>query len=289
MAFHTDTMTLTLTAAGALSADPDLQAGAAYSLVLTGVTFQADRSYRLTVKPTRRLFSPSFVVTVTDLEQSGTDRTGTLNLHNAGLIAYCGDTSRRVKVEVWDNTQNRPVARGTLLCYAPVQRDDDVPDQSQPARTLTDEQIAAMVPPVDVASLPSGDDLVTGRIYRLTDADDSVLVPPGIYYHDGTYWHCLTPEGVYDLGDLTGAETVGFVSGVVYEGYLAGHTTLSVDDTLPVGGLIMFDYATHGYTMTEANFSALFAGDLDDLSAALVRLVIERTSTAYKASAKERI
>ena len=151
MSFWSDTLHFLVSSDGDITPSLPLQAGAVYLLdVSTGQddAFSSARAYRLTIKPERGWADPEFTISVALAVAEDTANSalsGELNLNSAALIAYCGLGRRRVAFEIWDDTANRPVARDTLYCYAPVQRADDVPDTSQPTRSYTDEQIGALI------------------------------------------------------------------------------------------------------------------------------------------------
>lgn len=138
-------VSLTVTAAGKITSSGNLQAGAVEVLTINGA-FHTDHVYRLTLKPTSKWADPLWVVTLTAFTVGSTTLVGSLNLNSASLISYVGSSSRKVAIELWDDTLDAPVGRKTdIYCDSPVQRDDDVPETAQPARSMTDEQILAAI------------------------------------------------------------------------------------------------------------------------------------------------
>lgn len=137
-----------------------------------------------------------------------------------------------------------------------------------------------------VSSLPINP--VTNKLYHLTLDDDSHFAPAGLYYWDENYWYYLAGEE-FNLGNISGDYNLNAITGVYYIASLDGNTTLTIGNTMPNGGVCILDYETNGYTMTENNFTALYDGDLDNISAAKVRLIAENNTDGLKASTKERL
>ena len=142
---HSDTLTLTI-ASGKITPSQDIYAGAIYDLVLTGATFLEAREYTCTLKPDSRWDDPKFTITLTgdDFTFDEGDLTAELNLNSDALISYLGSGTKKITIEIWDDTQGRPVAKSTLDAYAPVNRVSDTADQTQP-RSYTNAQIDDLI------------------------------------------------------------------------------------------------------------------------------------------------
>ena len=69
---------------------------------------------------------------------------------------------------------------------------------------------------LDLAALPTGGDIVTGQLVRLTAADSTAKAGPGLYMHDGTAWACLQCAEPYAWGNLGATPTTALIAGCDY-------------------------------------------------------------------------
>lgn len=83
--------------------------------------------------------------------------------------------------------------------------------------------------PWAVATLPTGGDIVTGRLYRLTATDG--MAPVGIYSHDGTGWTCVECTAALAIGNLGATPALSLISGAWY--------TFVIDQTVTSATIVM--------------------------------------------------
>ncbi|MBT3289393.1 MAG: hypothetical protein HN380_18765 [Victivallales bacterium] len=101
---------------------------------------------------------------------------------------------------------------------------------------------------IGVAELPGSP--TTSAIYRLTATDTTAKAAKGFYYHDGTAWFCLLQLAVYDLGNLTGAQTVPSIFNAVYIATTTGNTTWTFPAVAGAGAISIRLTNGGAYTQT---------------------------------------
>jgi len=142
------------------------------------------------------------------------------------------------------------------------------------------------------ATLPTGGDIVTGQIVRLTAADGTALAPPGLYVHDGTGWLCLAYTAAYALGNLGATPSHTLIAGAEY--------TATVDQEITSWTLTMSRVGHVGLTLTNAGTAAvaqptmagrtqklLETGAWDGAATALSLAVVEDDGTYLIAASSE--
>jgi hypothetical protein len=88
-----------------------------------------------------------------------------------------------------------------------------------------------------VSALPGSP--VQGLIYRLTATDSVAKASPGFYRHNGTAWYCLNQESIYDLGDATGAVSLGNIFNVDYKATSIAETTWTFPSVAGEGAIVI--------------------------------------------------
>ncbi len=57
---------------------------------------------------------------------------------------------------------------------------------------------------------------IAGQMIRLTAADDTAKVAPGVYMHDGVGWTCISYASAYALGNLGATPSLALIPGAAY-------------------------------------------------------------------------
>lgn len=141
-------------------------------------------------------------------------------------------------------------------------------------------------------TLPTGGNIVTGQIVRLTAADGTALAPPGLYVHDGTGWLCLAYTAAYALGNLGATPAHTLIAGASY--------TATVDQEVTGWTLTLSRPGAVGLTLANAGTAAvaqpamggrtaklLVSGAWDGAATALSLAVVEDDGTYLIAASSE--